>query len=237
MESLASQLQRQKISAEGASGYSKFKSDFQNVQNEESSSPVPQKSEFQQKRRQQFASKKALFEGGSDDFAQQKNERQSLPGAGAVQNARNSLFNQNRGVATPVTLSDQSRPSSAEKYRRDIRLQAVDEADFPDPPPPAVHRVEPRIEPRAEPRFEPRAEPRVEPRYSRRQISVEEDLEDEQEVQANHIYSEPTPPIRSVSEHRFKETKPVEQSARSNSCPDEDELYSEVTVCMSQVGY
>ena len=29
VESLASQLQRQKISAEGASGYSKFKSDFQ----------------------------------------------------------------------------------------------------------------------------------------------------------------------------------------------------------------
>jgi len=63
VESLASQLQRQKISAEGASGYSKFKSDFQRVLSEETNvSPIPRPSEFQQKRKQQFASKKALFE-------------------------------------------------------------------------------------------------------------------------------------------------------------------------------
>ena len=113
VESLASQLQRQKISAEGASGYSKFKSDFQ-VRNiiqtlksksekvfvfssskkfkriikrsqsfEDDGSPLPRPTEFQQKRKMQFASKKALFEAqNSQDEPSHKNDRQSLPGSG-----------------------------------------------------------------------------------------------------------------------------------------------------------
>ena len=143
----------------------------------------------------------------------QRNDRQSLPGAGVVQSARNSLFqnrSSERGPAAPVSLVDQPRPSSAEKYRRDLRLQAVDEADFPDPPPPAEHRYN---------------------HHDHHQVE-----EDQEEIHANHIYSQPAEPVRSVSEHRFKETaKPVEISSRANSCPDENELYSEVTVCMSQV--
>jgi len=209
VESLASQLQRQKISAEGASGYSKFKNDFQRAMSTEEAdgSPLPRPSEFQQKRKQQFASKKALFEQTNGNGAEMghKNDRQSLPGAGVVQNARNSLFNREPefSVAKPVSLVDKPRPSSAEKYRRDIRLQAVDEAHFPDPP--AHHSDSPK-----------------------------RDFGHDEEIHADHIYSHPSQPVRSVSEHRFKETKPVELATRANSCPDENELYSEVTVCMSQ---
>lgn len=48
------------------------------------------------------------------------------------------------------------------------------------------------------------------------------------------MYSEPATPVRSVSEHRF-EDKNVQLKQRANSCPDEKEIFSEVTVCMSQV--
>ena len=57
---------------------------------------------------------------------------------------------------------------------------------------------------------------------------------EEEEMEATHMYSEPAPPVRSVSEHRF-EDKNVTLKERANSCPDEKEIYSEVTVCMSQV--
>ena len=235
VESLAGQLQRQKISAEGASGYSKFKSEFQRAVRDDDS-PIQRPSDFQVKRKNQFASKKALFEQTGGDENNYKPARESLPGSGSVQNARNSLFNQpKQSYSNPVSLVDKPRPSSAEKYRRDIRLQAVDEADFPDPPPPPAQysRYQPHQSSKPIQTTPPANQSRFQP-PTQSQFESEETVE----AQASHVYSQPIEaPVRSQSEHRFKESTSAPLTARTNSLPTDLEMYSQITVCMSQVKF
>ena len=46
VESLAAQLQRQNLAAEGVTGYKQFKNEFQNIDLNDTRSPIPEPSQF-----------------------------------------------------------------------------------------------------------------------------------------------------------------------------------------------
>jgi len=175
IDSLATQLQKQKIATEG---YAQFKQDFGKI----NSSPGASPSNFQKARKEQFRSKLGMFES-QDELSDQASSRQgtlerlgSHEQRGVVDRARASLVNRNN------ERSSAPQQLVAEKYRRDLQAQV----SFPDPP--------------------------------------------------QHDYSQSSSrDLRSQSEHLARPT-PVNDSlgARSISAPDDDELFSEVTVCMSQ---
>jgi len=50
VESLAAQLQRQNLAAEGVTGYKKFKNEFQNIDLNDTRSPIPEPSQFKVKK-------------------------------------------------------------------------------------------------------------------------------------------------------------------------------------------
>lgn len=91
---------------------------------QQSSSPGSSPSNFQKARKEQFRNKLGMFESDSnyDGPSNQKSgpsgsNRESLPGPGLVQRARQSLISRNE----PTT--NQSSSSAAEKYRRDLQSQ------------------------------------------------------------------------------------------------------------------
>ena len=141
---------------------------------------------------------------GINDTGKAPSNRESLPGPGLVQRARESLINRNDNP----THSNSS--TAAEKYRRDLQSQYVliigfldyhlFRAAFPDPPSYAQQR-------------QPYHEPDVFGDRDAKPIALD---------------------VRSQSEYKMGTPK-VGLGARAVSSPDETDLYSEITVCMSQV--
>ena len=82
-------------------------------------SPVASPSNFQKARKEQFRNKIGLFESSDNNNYDEpdSNPRQSLPGPGLVQRARQQLHKQAFGDPAGMTSS------AAEKYRRDLQSQ------------------------------------------------------------------------------------------------------------------
>lgn len=162
------------------------------------------KANFKQVRRANFASKKALFESIPSSSSSQK-VRDSLPGAGHIRATREALFN---SVEPPCSV----RSTSAERFRRDMRLAAVEGAAFPDPP--APNHSNPSILKATHVASKPASSI---PQSFQKTNMIASPLRSKSEVVSPRV-APPSPP----------------QTARTRSAPEE-EIYSENTICMNMV--
>lgn len=174
-------------------------------------SPVASPSNFQKARKEQFRNKLGLFQGDNNNYEehdQNSNPRQSLPGPGLVQRARQSLHKQAFGDSSGM------QSSAAEKYRRDLQSQAA----FPDPPSFAQQQ---------------------EHHGHHAEYYEDDDMNGHghdtesynvRETRSNLISRD----LRSKSEYEMRKPTPA-LNQRAASYNDDSDLFSEITVCMSQV--
>ena len=150
-----------------------------------------------------------MFESAPSNSSSQK-VRESLPGPGHIRATREALFN---SAAQPSQSS--ARPTSAERFRRDMRLAAVEGAAFPDPPvstvPKATHIAS---KPAPSYQYQQAAKP-TSPIRSQSEVVT---------PLPGRFAAPPPPPM---TEH-----EPV----RTQSAPEQD-IYTENTICMNMVRY